>query len=480
MSVIRSSLGSTYYPYCLYIRSLNLTDFNNVLDDSAFIGPVRDAFFEGDMAQFLTLLDTPAKRKSGRNGLVRLNRDIIIDLVGESITNYISRAAAENSSTAALEQLHGATTARSLELWTSRLSRLRSLQVWDGAIFNEKVAAAIHKNCFEFAELEMYLCSGEKVDHSLSNFLLGLRPNSITSFTISGSHNNIGSETFLGLSLHSKSLKTLSLDSLKEPAIKSLNLLQACDALEILVLRDAHGIIDLEATENDVYTEVVAWLRRCEKLRDLVFENHLAAVKLLTEVCLCHNIRLRKLDLGGYNVLGNQEFHRALAHQTSLEHLTLKGEGDGIFRDDIDIMISAISALKSLTELTLLGTSDLFSTREITALALALPQLVKLGFSGYGISDDVFPALATLSYLQELNISALTEFSVEGLINYVNGLGRGNAGMQLFVMFQVERYAFEERDVVKIRDEIRKRVDGRFDFELLREPNEGNFDSDSD
>jgi hypothetical protein len=40
-------------------------------------------------------------------------------------------------------------------------------------------------------------------------------------------------------------------------ALKSLSLLQGCLALEVLALKDSHGLINLEATENDTFVEIV-------------------------------------------------------------------------------------------------------------------------------------------------------------------------------------------------------------------------------
>jgi len=224
----------------------------------------------------------------------------------------------------------------------------------------------------------------------------------------------------------------------------------------------------------------VAWLRRCTQLREIVFDNIVNASAILAEVCLNNSTRLRKLEVSGHIVLGSQDFHRALSHQTSLESLILRGNGLDIFRDDIDIMVSSICQLRKLKHLDLVGTSEYFTTSEIRRLALELLELEKLAFTGYGITDNVLPSLAGLHYLRELNISALTEFSTGGLLNYISTLQDTNQGLELFVLYQNETYDLTKKQQARIRAALAKKVNGKFEFELHREPNEQEFPSDSD
>ncbi len=51
-SIIRSSIGHTLYPYCLYIRSLDLRNLADLLLDPLF-RDISQSFFADDMVQFL-------------------------------------------------------------------------------------------------------------------------------------------------------------------------------------------------------------------------------------------------------------------------------------------------------------------------------------------------------------------------------------------------------------------------------------------
>jgi hypothetical protein len=179
--------------------------------------------------------------------------------------------------------------------------------------------------------------------------------------------------------------------NIRTDAIKNLALLQGCLALEVLALKDYYGSINLEATENDVFLDLVQWLQKCEQLRELYLNNFVSAPSTLTNVCLNNNTRLRKLEVVGsnYTLTNNHEFHRALSHQTSLESLRLTADPEGAFGDDIEILISSVCQLTKLTYLDLSGTSYYFRSAQIRLIATSLKGLETFKFGGYDMTDDV-------------------------------------------------------------------------------------------
>lgn len=129
-SIIRSSLGVTFYPYCLYIRSLDLRNLEELLADSIFRDAVLEGFFAGDMAGFMKANETPIKKKlraSKKQMYQRIDIPLVLDLVGEFITNFVSTAADKTGASVALEDLAGHINTISLRSWTSKLSKLKSL-----------------------------------------------------------------------------------------------------------------------------------------------------------------------------------------------------------------------------------------------------------------------------------------------------------------------------------------------------------------
>merc|ERR1712093_639140 len=454
-SIIRSSLGNTAYPYCLYIRSLDLRNLTDLLEDPQFRDKALDNFFANDMAQFLKSQETPMKQKmrGAKVSYKKLDVTNVLELVGESITSYVSQAASENRTTVAVEDLSGNIRTTALANWTSRLSKLKSMTLWDGAVLDKSVAEAISESCHNFDDLTFFTCLRNDTDHNLASFFGGLRANTLRSFAAL-SAGALGPETLLSLNHHAKTLKKLKMDGLRSDAVKNLSFLQGCTAIESLELSDIDGSVDLEATENDVFLEVINWLGRCKGLQELLLRNFISGPKILTQVCLKNDIRLKKLQVVGYPLAGSQDFHRALSHQTFLESLELRTDPETAFRDDIDILVSSICRLTNLKYLDLLSTSDYFGTSEILTLAANLKQLPNL---------------------RSLNIHAVSSFSFRAMQGFVSTLQDTNRGLLLSIMNQQAENAISERQEKTIRQTIADRVDGKFEFTLFREP-----DSESD
>ncbi|KAI9646767.1 hypothetical protein NHQ30_004766 [Ciborinia camelliae] len=478
-SIVRSSLGSTAYPYCLYIRSLDLTNLSNLLEDGTFRMSAMDNFFADEMAEFLSLDGTP-RRRSKRGPQLRLNTTNILNLIGESITRYVSERADENQTTVALENLSGDITSVALPIWLGRLSRLKSMTIWDGKSLNENVATVISNKCLNFNEIRIFVCS-DNTDHNPASFIKGLRQNSLLSLEVL-SNCRIGPTFLSALGNHSESLKSLRLQSLNAEAIKNLNILQSCTALETLDLEDSQHIVDLEATEKDVFLEIIEWLGRCDKLRELVLNRIVCAPAILKQVCLRNNIQLQRLVVTGPALVSDTEFHRAISRQTDLEVLELRGSSDEVFRvrDDIDNLLASICQLTKLKELTIMESFEYFSSNEIKRLAQSLPLLEKFHFSGYGIGDEIFPYLSTLHNLRDVSIAAISSFTLDGLLAYVSTLRDTNQGLVLSVMSQNSDQDLAPLEQQLIREGMIAQVDGKFDFALHREVAESEFDSASD
>ena len=405
---------------------------------------------------------------------MRLDVPRILDLVGESITNFVCQAASQSGTTVALEDISGNVNNAALTRWVGRVSKLKVMNLWDAAALREDTATVIANNCPLFDELQFYDSSKEDNDPDLAAFLSALKKDSLRSFAAIRA-TTVGPETLLSLNHHKNSLKRLMLDGLRSNAIKTLSLPQECDAIEYLEIQDFDGLVNLEATENDVFLEVIAWLGRCEGLRELLLRNLASGPAILTQICLKNNIRLRKLQVVGYPLLGNQDFHKALSHQTSLESLELSADPEGGFRDDIDTLISSISQLTKLKYLNLRDTSDYFRTTEILALSSVLLELEEFSFGGYDVTDDLCHGIANLHQLRVLTISAMTTFSFDGILAYISILKDSNHGLSISAMSQRSENPLSDYEESVIRQSIADKVGGKFDFTLFRE-----VDSDSE
>jgi hypothetical protein len=373
-SIIMSSLGKTAYPYCLYLRSMDLTNLEDLFEERVFRESISSNFFAGDMQIFLAANETPLKRrKSGRN-VKKLFTPDIIELVGESLTKFVGDSATAHGGAAALEEISGKIPPGILPQWVGRLSKLKSMKLWDGSVLNATVAEAIRTNCPDFEMLNVYSCVGQNVDADLASFFSGMRPNSLRSLQVV-SRNQIGGDTFLALGNHSKSLVELKLGGLPDSTIKLLSLLAACNALQTLHLEDEAGSTNLETTQHDIFLQIIAWLTSCKGLKSISLGSFVNGPTILKSVCLEDKIALESLTLRHYTLVNNQEFHRALIHQKSLESLELRADAEGSFRDDIDTLVVSLCTLTNLKELKILDTSDYFRDEQVQQLALSLSRV---------------------------------------------------------------------------------------------------------
>ena len=462
-SLILSTLGDTMYPYGRHLRMLDLRDLSNLLDEleESKRGKVVKYFFAGKMTQFHFLLPTTTKK-----GVTRLDRNKIVMAVGDEVTKMAPL----------LEGLSEPSTLDTLSAglpdWAPRLSHLHELELWDGkALGNETVRNLLRAHCPQLSQIRMHHCSNNDADNQLAALINGLPSDTLTHFE-NLSSSGIGAETCLALSGHGKSLVQLKL-ALDHDGVLALAHLQRCTNLETLDVTGLRQSVDLKATENDVYVQIIEWLRGCHKLREVNFENVLSAPDLLLPVLQNKDVHLLKLQVTGndtsmYVVKDHHDFHRALALQTGLESLQLYADPDPTSRDDIEVLTDTFCSLKSLRELRLTRLSDYFSDQHIALLAHQLPKLEVLNIGGYGISDSVLDDLLVLSHLKSITFSGVTSFTTQGLLNFIDGLSDGNVGLTLVIWMADQDSAISDQNQGLIRSALSAKADGRFEYQLLR------------
>ena len=461
-TTILSALGKTMYPYCRHLRMLDLRDLGYLLEDDKFRGKISKHFFSDDLARFHFAVNTPGKRQ-----VARLDRNKIVFAIGDEITQHapLLEALSEPS---LLDTLSTA-----LLTWAPRLSHLRSLDLFDGkALAHETLRNLLHAHCPNLERLKIYRSSSIEADHALATFISGMPEDRLVHFENIGDC-GIGAETCLALNTHGKSLIEMKL-SLGEEGILALGLLQECTTLHTLSISAERTSVDLKATQNDVYLQIVEWLKQCKNLKDVSFHNIASAPDLIVPVLLNQKVELEELDINAnreeamYAVKDHHDFHEALSHQRTLRRLHLRADPENITRDDIEKFMNALCSLKGLQELKLTRISDYFSDEHISLLGQHMPDLEELYIGGYGVSNNCFPAIAKLTKLKQVTFSGITNFTTNGIMNFVEQLGPGNSGFSLSVDNADPDSAIspEEQDI--LREFIQVNLDGRFDYQLLR------------
>ena len=282
------------------------------------------------------------------------------------------------------------------------------------------------------------------------------------------SFSQIGAESFLALNCHRETLTELKLNGIKAQSIPALSMLKGCTNLSSLSLSE-NGVAtqDLEKRHNDNFLEIVAWLCQCKALRSISLSNLLSAPALLTPVLLESDIHLTNLVLEGYMMSDSRNFHGALAQQTSLQDLWLKGESSDN-PEDVDLLVESLSKLENLTDMRLQDVSDNFQDKHFCILAKSLQRLEVWESTGFAITDAIWSDMASMKSLRRLEFNALTRFTSNGIMDFILNLDLGNDGLLLNVSMQDVDFDLSEEDQFMIKETIASKVDGRFEFMLLR------------
>ena len=453
-AIILSSLGKTLFPYSKFIRTLRLQDLEDLLDllgDPKLKG-LSAMFFKDELEGF------EIKRKVK----IQKRDNLIVDAIQTSnrLTEVVTKE------TPMLEELSGNIFHSTLSTCIARLPKLQDLIVYGGEAL-EGTGNLFFSYSPLFRSLKFYGWQHLNADQHFASFLNEIRPNSLESFEII-STSQIGAESFLALNCHRESLTELKLVGLKAEAIPAISLLNGCTNLVSLSLAE-NGVAtqDLEKRHNDVFLETIAWLRECKGLQIISMTKMLSATALLAPVFLENSAKLTKLELEGYSMSESGDFHRALASQTSLQALWLKGESSDL-GSDVDILVESLSKLENLTDLRLREISDYFLDNHICKLAQCLSKLETWWTSGYAVTDAIWEDVASLHYLRDLNLSAVTRFTADGIMKFVLSLGPGNKGLVLNVTMGDEDFHLSEEEQSMIKETIGSQVGGRFDFMYFR------------
>jgi hypothetical protein len=289
-----------------------------------------------------------------------------------------------------------------------------------------------------------------------------MKPNSLRAiYTIS----DVGAaaETFLALNSHGESLAELRI-CISNDSMPHLSLLAGCTSLEALRIEDAHGTIVLEDTQNDVFLETIDWLRKCENLERLSFAQVLSASALVTPVLLEHKIRLRNLEIDSYVLRDSRQFHQALVHQKdSLSFLSLSGETDGMFRDDLDIIVDSLKQLTQLKVLRLL-LQEVFHEEHLISIITNLTLLEELYVNGLELTDRILDFVGNLGNMRSVTLAGISKFTVDGLLEFVSRLGPGNQDIRVMIDMADPDTMLPDEQISLIRESLYEMVGGSLEY----------------
>ncbi|KAK9567910.1 hypothetical protein V6Z96_006921 [Aspergillus fumigatus] len=351
--------------------------------------------------------------------------------------------------------------------WLGKLPLLQNLTIWSGVSLTDHAGDKIRTHCPEFRQITIYRWideQGRNSETDAEEFLHGLQPHSLEYFEILSSC-QLGPRSIRAVGTQLRSLKELKLTSLGIEAIAELPSLTAPPVLEVLVLTDS-----IPAPRNEDFHSTVSrvadWIGTCKALQHLELRRFVDDTYLLARILVAEDFKLLSLSLTGYTMVGSRHFHRALGSQDSLLRLSLRGEGSEIPEDN-ELLVQAICQLHNLHELELKDISDYFTPDHLMSLTPHLPHLEKLWIGGDLFNDDVWNAFLCLPKLRSLAIHALSEFTAQGILDFIAQLGPGNTGMSLMILNSITSLTEEAQSL--IRDILKHNLDGTFDFGLAQE-----------
>ncbi|KAK7729390.1 hypothetical protein SLS53_009240 [Cytospora paraplurivora] len=484
--MILSSVGVTAYPYCLWIKSLGLSDLEQLLQDIAGDRGRRSLFFEGPMSDFEIL----SEGRTTRAGQPHLEIQKIVEKVGDAITSFAHKASEKQNKTVQLTSFEGANLPTPLlSVWTSRLSTLTILSVRDGSVLTAEVAESIHQNCPFFRELTCYHIQGSHVDQNMSEFFRGLRDDSLQNFRVV-STNEMGPRALEGLMNHARSLRSLTLSSLGTTSLPFLHLLTSLQYLEELNIEaSTTSPPSTWAPEGeDPLPMLTIWLKGCRSLKQLSISKLAGGSKLLSDVLVSPDLRLRKLDVR--LVDDDEAFYSALGHQVDLETLVFRSYAETTDQNGVrhDKFLDSICACRKLRHINIIQDIELgidqvqLTTEDLFLIRKALRNLEELSFEGENLTDAIFEPLAHITSLKAVYISGLSLFTYDGIKFFIEALQAAGThdGFRLEIASQHGDAKIPVRLEKKLARLVNSSLNGYFSLVYFRDLSEDDTPPDSD
>jgi hypothetical protein len=478
-----SCFGKTMFPYCLWIRALNLGNLHSLLEDLAQDRfRVRDIDINYKMLKrsFFSppLTDLYITRKRGR-ALMDINQ-IVIN-AGDVVTSFIKKAAEDDDKTVMLTGLEGYHLCTThLQDWVSRLSHLSSLTVRDGSVLTADVSRIIRANCPLFKEVVCHYCTGDRADEDLAGFICGLAPNTLQSFTIM-SANDIGEQTFRALPDHSESLRVLGI-CVGMSGLTALHFLNGCSNLREVSIEVSGGAareFKWESERKEEFQQVTSWLAGCHFLTSLELSYVPDTPLILNRILRIPEIRL--VSLGVRVLRGSLDFYSAVGRQPDLESLVIRSDEDltgqgelGPSSHSVAVLIDAICYCTKLQKLDLMN--ELMSSNNIVRIVESLPRLEDFAFDGDFVDNELLLPLARLRALKTLNINALSCFTFAGILQFISDMrydeGSNHEGLRIYIMRQFAENKLSDHEERTLTDEVARRFRGKFEITYDADPDD--------
>lgn len=181
---------------------------------------------------------------------------------------------------------------------------------------------------------------------------------------------------------------------------------------------------------------------------------------------------LESFSTSGYldhepNIFQALRCHRKSLRELELDHFDWHSDNE--YAPETNKLVESLSIGKfvNITDLRLQELDGDLIDQHIAHLAGSLPKLEALFIGGCQLTDAIWGGVATLGSLRKLEFAALTTFTANGILGYIEKLGPGNKGLVLSIVEEFDiRNCLSESDQDLIRETIFKKVQGRFEYSI--------------
>jgi hypothetical protein len=311
----------------------------------------------------------------------------------------------------------------------------------------------------------------EDSDSKLARFLNNMPSNTLEYFENIGEC-GIGIETCKALNTHAKSLKFLAL-AVPDRGIEGLALMKDCTVIETLKLTDTQSPHDLKEFHKDTLDGMVEWLKQCTRLREVSLTHFVSAPDILTPALCEEGIDLVDLQISArddsmYALREHPEFHAAIGLQTKLQSLLLKADPEPLEPVARNQLCESLCELRDLRYLKLTRSSDYFQDDQLQLLGENLLNLEDLLVGGWLLTDQTLVTLSNLGNLKSVTFNGLSVFTADGLLEFIDKLGPGNRGLAISIDMASLDAALSSEEQDLVRDTLASKVQGRFEYQLVR------------
>ncbi|KAK1827228.1 hypothetical protein QBC39DRAFT_291514 [Podospora conica] len=489
-SAIISTLGQTYQPYYVFIKTLDLRllytillRFRKTKSDRLGTRPGSIRLYDAFFSPPLQGLEIPPRARSKT-----LHSRAIFEQAVTMFEDQLQKAGAVHDGITALAASEGSSPSIAESHWTPRLT---SLLAEESYILTGDLGLAIGKTCPRFKELSCdvhhHKHPNKSHDQLLGMFIQGLAPNSLETF---GFDEGMGfdSQTFLALRRHGMSLKHLRLGHMQTASFGSITLTGHLANLESISLGTGWWGMDPGPRWGLTYQNLVIWFRQQVSLKKL--DLHPFSSQFVQEVLSGSEIKLTSLRLEMDNVdydndsAGLQDqvcFYNEIGRQSALRILELetKNEEDSHAANDEahPLQLAFVDSLTRLTELRIIFINIPISCSNFARVVDACPHIEEISFfptdpDGPVHDTEWLESIKRLRSLKKLEWISATSFTAADIIGLVMGLADDPDGRHKGFFMTLGRQGpprFSDHEEAEIRSQLSQRLEGTLSIDYYED-----------